>query len=49
MPRIGHAATIALLLFVALAQSWAANPRKWGTLTNCQYGRERTMMETAFV
>jgi endonuclease YncB( thermonuclease family) len=37
MPRIWHAATIALLLLVALAQSWAVKPRKWVTLTNCQY------------
>jgi len=37
MPRIWHAAIIALLLSVALAQSWAAKPRKWVTLTKCQY------------
>jgi endonuclease YncB( thermonuclease family) len=37
MPRIWHAATIALLLSVVLTQSWAAKPSKWVTLTNCQY------------
>jgi endonuclease YncB( thermonuclease family) len=37
MPRIWHATTIALLLSVIVAQSWAAEPKKWVTLTNCQY------------
>jgi endonuclease YncB( thermonuclease family) len=37
MPRIWHTTTIALLLSVILAQSWAAEPKKWVTLTNCQY------------
>ena len=37
MPRIWYTATIALLLSMALAQSWAAEPRAWATLTNCQY------------
>lgn len=37
MPRICHTMTIALLLSVTLAQSWAAEPKKWVTLTNCQY------------
>jgi len=37
MPRIWHTTTIALLLSVALAQSWAAERREWVTLTNCQY------------
>ena len=37
MPRIWHTTTIALLLSVALAQSWAAEPRAWVTLPNCQY------------
>jgi len=37
MPRIWHTTTIALLLSVILAQSWAAEPEKWVTLTNCQY------------
>jgi endonuclease YncB( thermonuclease family) len=37
MPRIWRTTTIALLLSVALTQSWAAKPRKWVTLTNCQY------------
>lgn len=37
MPRIWHTTTIMLLLSVALAQSWAAEPKEWATLTNCQY------------
>lgn len=37
MPRIWPTTTIVLLLSVALAQSWAAEPRAWVTLTNCQY------------
>ncbi len=35
--RIWHATTIALLLSVALRQSWAAERREWVTLTNCRY------------
>ena len=37
MPRVWLTTTIALLLSVALAQSWAAKPRKWVTLPDCQY------------
>ena len=37
MPRIWHITTIAVLLSVILAQSWAAEPKKWVTLTNYQY------------
>jgi hypothetical protein len=37
MRRIWYTTTIALLLSVVLAQSWAAEPKKWVTLTNCQY------------
>jgi endonuclease YncB( thermonuclease family) len=37
MQRIWYITTMALLLSVILAPSWAAEPRKWNTLTNCQY------------
>jgi len=37
MRRIWPTITIALLLSVILAQSWAAESKKWVTLTNCHY------------
>jgi endonuclease YncB( thermonuclease family) len=37
MPWSWHTAIIALLLSVALSQSWAAKPRKWVAFTDCQY------------